>query len=119
MDTYISLPQQGAIRPKKIESIIDSGANDCIFHAQIAERVGFDVKKGKVSQTYGVDGKSSVIYFHSINLFAPGGVISITAAFSYELPIAGILGMRGFFDHFKIVFDPAALRCELERVYHA
>ena len=118
-DAYIGLPKKGAIRSKKIESITDSGANDCIFHAQIGESVGFDVKSGRMSETFGVDGKASTIYFHDMFLYAPGGAMTINAAFSYDLPVAGILGMNGFFEHFKITFDPTMLRCELERLFHA
>jgi hypothetical protein len=48
LPVYISFPQKNAVRSKKIEAIIDSGANDCIFHASVGEHLGFDVKK-KVS----------------------------------------------------------------------
>jgi hypothetical protein len=41
------------------------------------------------------------------------------AGFSDNLPIAGLLGMFGFFEHFIVTFKPTELRVELERVYHA
>ncbi len=28
--------------------------------------------------------------------------------------LAGLLGMQGFFEHFKITFDPSGLCCELD-----
>jgi hypothetical protein len=52
-------------------------------------------------------------------LYVPGGPITISAAFCYELPVIRILGMQGFFNHFKVTFDPTAARCELERMYQA
>jgi hypothetical protein len=119
LNTYIGLQTPGAIRSRKIEAIIDSGANDCIFHAQVGESVGFDVKSGLVSETMGVDGKLSTIYFHNMLLYAPGGPIAINAAFSYDLPVVGILGMKGFFEYFKVIFDPTLNRCELDRIYRA
>jgi hypothetical protein len=41
------------------------------------------------------------------------------AGFSDSLPIAGLLGMAGFFENFNITFDPIALCVELERLYRA
>jgi len=46
-------------------------------------------------------------------------MVVIRAGFSDELPIAGILGMNGFFEHFRVIFDPTAQRCELERIFQA
>ena len=51
--------------------------------------------------------------------YDPGGSIALCAAFSPDLPIAVLLGMRGFFENFKITFDPTTLQCELERLYAA
>ena len=41
------------------------------------------------------------------------------AGFSDELPLAGLLSMFGFFEHYRVIFDPIAFRVELERLYHA
>lgn len=116
---YIALTARGAVRSKKIEAVIDSGASNCIFHAQIGEAVGFDIKAGRQEETYGVDGKSSAIYFHDILIYMPGGQITIDGAFSYDMPVPAILGMRGFFDNFKVTFDPTGQLCEVERIYQA
>ncbi|GAC1437185.1 MAG: hypothetical protein NVS1B11_30540 [Terriglobales bacterium] len=59
------------------------------------------------------------IYMHEISLYLPSGVVETEAGFSKDLPVLGLLGMRGFFEHFKIVFDPAALQCELKRIFDA
>jgi len=59
------------------------------------------------------------IYMHDISLYAPGGIVPAYAGFSDTLPLAGLLGMAGFFEHFQITFDPAALRVELERIFKA
>jgi hypothetical protein len=116
---YIALAAKGSIRSKKIEAVIDSGATNCIFHAQIGEAVGFDVKAGKQQNTCGVDGKSSLLYGHDVCVYFPGGPVTITAFFSYELPVAALLGMHGFFDRFKVTFDPTGQQCEIERIYQA
>jgi len=95
--------------------MIDSGASRCIFHASIGEYLGLDLEKGPVEQTMGIAGSAS-IHLHDVHLYAPGGIIQVRAGFSADLPLAGLLGMKGFFDHFRILFDPTAQRCELERI---
>ncbi len=43
----------------------------------------------------------------------------ITAGFKENLPLAGLLGMQGFFEDFVITFDQNALACDLQRIAHA
>ena len=52
-------------------------------------------------------------------LYIPGGPVTIKAGFKDNLPIAGLLGMSGFFEHFNVTFDPRGQVCILERVYKA
>jgi hypothetical protein len=114
----IALPTKNAPRSKRFEAIIDSGASRCVFHAEIGKAIGLDIPTGESESTLGIAGPTP-IYLHDVSLYAPGGIIAIRAGFSADLPVAGILGMRGFFDAFKITFDPIALHCELERVHKA
>lgn len=114
----IALPEKNAPRSKRFEAIIDSGASRCIFHADIGTAIGLDTLKGAVETTLGVAGPTNT-YLHDICLYVPGGVIAVRAGFSADLPVAGLLGMQGFFDAFRITFDPTLLHCELDRVYNA
>jgi hypothetical protein len=116
---YIAMPEKDAPRSKKIEAFVDSGASRTTFHASIGEGLGFDVKKGELVKALGANGKLSESYLHDMALYAPGGVIQIRAAFSYELPLAGILGMDGFFEHFTLTFDPVGKQIEVQRILHA
>jgi hypothetical protein len=116
---HIALPAKNAPRSKRFEAFIDSGAALCMFHSSIGRAIGLEIDKGELSQTVGI-AEEMDIYLHDICLYAPGGPISpIRAGFSDKFPVAGLLGMHGFFDHFRVVFDPTALHCELERLYHA
>jgi hypothetical protein len=115
----ISLPGKNAPRSKRFEAIIDSGACRCTFHSGIGKAIGLEVDKGEVEETYGVSGEPTTVHLHDIHLHAPGGIIPIRAAFTEKLPVAAILGMDGFFNHFRVTFDPTAQRCELERIYQA
>jgi hypothetical protein len=114
----IALPQKNAPRSKRIEAIIDSGATFCQFHADLGQAIGIEIEKGDVMESMGIAGPSQM-YMHDITLYIPGGPVKIKAGFSRILPTAGLLGMNGFFEHFIVKFDPAALRCELERIFQA
>jgi len=112
----IALPIKNSPRSKRFDAIIDSGASGCLFHGAIGRAVGLEIEKGQKANTLGVSGAIE-IYLHEITIYIPGGPITTVAGFSDQLSLAGLLGMSGFFEHFKIVFDPTALRAELERIY--
>ncbi len=118
LNVNIALPAKNAPRTKRFEAVIDSGASRCIFHASIGRFIGLEIERGPVEETLGISGVSRTC-LHDISLYAPGGIVNIRAGFSEDLPIAGLLGMNGFFDHFKVIFDPTAQRCEVERLFLA
>jgi hypothetical protein len=112
----LSLPIPNAPRTKRFEAVIDSGASRCIFHADIGRFMGIDVRSGIKDTTQGIAGPSD-LYLHDVRLYVPGGPVVIKAGSKEGLPIAGLLGMDGFFEHFVVTFRYTALECELERVY--
>ena len=114
----IGNPAKHSPPSKRFEALIDSGASRCIFHASIGKAIGFDLEKGEKEETVGISGKSSVIYLHTVSLYIAAQIITIKAGFSYDIPLAGVLGRMGFFDKFRIVFDPSTNPpCfELERI---
>ena len=114
----IARPAKNAPRTKRFEAIIDSGASRCVFHASIGKYIGLEIEKGSVEETVGISGTCKT-YLHEVALYVPGGIVNIRAGFCEDLPIAGLLGMNGFFDHFMVIFDPTAQRCELERLFLA
>ena len=64
----------------------------------------------------GIGGSEST-YLHDIALYIPGGPVKIKVGFKERLPVAGLLGMSGFFEFFKITFDPDSKACNLERTH--
>lgn len=112
----IALPAKNSPRSKRFDAIIDSGASGCLFHASIGRSIGLEIEKGETAHTQGIAGPSA-IFLHDVSLYAPGGIIATRAGFSDALPVAGLLGMAGFFENFKVLFDSSALCCELERIY--
>ena len=89
-------------------SIVDSGADYCIFPANIAEDVGLDIEKGKKLPMHGIGGEE-FIYFHKLKVF----VDIEDATWQFDCPVGfsrgmspkgvGYLGRSGFFDLFKMV----------------
>jgi hypothetical protein len=118
LNVQLALPALNSPRTKRFEAVIDSGATRCLFHADIAKHLGIDLKACPSYDTQGIDGPTPV-YIHDVTLYIPGGPMQTSVGFKTDLPVAGLLGMSGFFDHFKVTFDSSGQFCELERIYHA
>ena len=101
---------------------MDSGSPWCLFHADIGSAIGLDVTKGIEHPLGGVVGGSrGKSFFHKVKLCLPGTIINVTAGFSGQLSVAGILGRTGFFDNYTVTFDPCSdpPGLEIERVGRA
>ena len=99
--------------------LVDSGADICLFDANIAEKIGVDIKKGKVAEILGVGGKMSVIYMHTITIEVGGWPCTIEVGFLKETELRsveyGIVGQRGFFENFVVKFDLLKEEIDLKR----
>jgi len=96
-------------------ALIDSGADFCIFDAEIGEYLGIDILSGKKEEFGGIQEKgTSFAYFHKVILNIGGRDYPIVAGFSYDIAKHGygVLGQKGFFDIFVVKFD--FLREEIE-----
>jgi len=111
----LAMPVRHSLRTKRFEAIIDSGETRCMFHADIGRFLGLDLTAGHRERTQGIGGPEET-WIHQVSLFIPGGPVTIFAAFKENLPVAGLLGMNGFFEHFNVTFLPQALACDLERI---
>ncbi|MDI6689689.1 MAG: hypothetical protein QMD66_02100 [Actinomycetota bacterium] len=89
------------------EVLIDSGADFCIFDAEIAEILNLPITKGVKREFAGVTGDRAFMYMHSIEMKLGGWSYQIEAGFSSDMgPYAyGIVGQVGFFDKFIVKFD--------------
>jgi hypothetical protein len=101
----ISNPAKHSPPSRPFEAIVDTGASRCIFHSQIGRSLGFDIEKGEEEGTVGVSGQITKLYLHKVSIYVMGGIITVTAGFSDDIPLAGLLGRRGFLDHFKFSYD--------------
>lgn len=101
------------------EAVIDSGSSFCLFHSAVGEDIGLDIESGELDETMGVSGTPTRIYRHVVSLHFLGNMFEIRAGFTEQLPLAGLLGRSGFFEHFKITFDHSSdpPGFDLERIY--
>jgi len=100
----------------RVYALIDSGADYCVFHAEIGEQLGLQIESGKSLPFSGIAGAGQTAYFHNIKLEVGGHEFGCYAGFSpdiQDLPY-GILGQVGFFDVFKVSFDYKKEKIELQ-----
>lgn len=90
------------------DCIIDSGADFCVFPANLGELAGLDVFGGNNLVTFGIGGKE-MLYFHNVKVEViikdEPWIFECRAGFSTKLNSKGIgfLGRDGFFDLFQEV----------------
>jgi hypothetical protein len=90
-----------------------------MFPEDVARAIGInDIKTGARDSRQGIGGDQDV-WIHPVVLYVGEHALNIEAAFAHTLPVAGLLGRQGFFEHFKITFDPTSTPpgLELERVH--
>jgi hypothetical protein len=104
------------IKDVRYHAIIDSGADLCIFHAEIGELIGITLESGKLLQFSGISQQQLNAYFHNIKIDIGGYEFDCYAGFSRDidkLPY-GLLGQTGFFSLFDVHFDYSKQRIELK-----
>ena len=88
--------------------LVDSGADFCVLKSEIGVALGItDIQAGEPCQLRGLGRATVNSWFHDVEVEFEGQTFAARFAFTSEaLPIPGMLGRRGFFDHFKSVsFD--------------
>ncbi len=98
--------------------LIDSGADFCVFHAEIGEKLELDVLKGDELTFYGTSGQAQKAYFHNISFRIGGHLHNAYVGFSYEMKSLayGILGQNGFFDKWVIKFEYSKENVEIKEI---
>lgn len=92
----------------RFECLVDSGAADCLFHADIAAALHLKLEAGIRAPISGIAANVALdAYYHDVNVWIGVDMLRIRAAFTPNLPVAGLLGRRGFFEHFIVTFDPS------------
>lgn len=94
-------------RVVKYEVLVDSGADLCIFDAQIADALDFDFTTGEMQEVSGITGVAEHYYLCSIILRVGGLAHKTVVGFLPNIAHIGygVVGQRGFFDRFVVKFD--------------
>ncbi len=97
--------------------LVDSGADLCIFDAEIGRLIGIDVESGIRDVVTGIGGQTITQYIHHVTVEVGGHPYTIEAGF---LPRVagnfnyGVVGQKGFFDTFIVKFDLEKEEIELK-----
>lgn len=102
-------------RRVRYEALIDSGADESIFDAQLAEILGIELKRGERRIVGGITGVEQPYYLHPVTFSVGSWEIDLKIGFMPHMPDFGygVLGQRGFFENFVVKFDYSKLEVEL------
>jgi Aspartyl protease len=94
-------------RTVKYNVLVDSGADMCLFDAQIGELLGIPVAQGERMMVTGVTANPQAYYKHHVVITVGGWDYKIEAGLMPNFPSSqyGIVGQVGFFELFTIKFD--------------
>jgi predicted aspartyl protease len=98
-------------------ALIDSGADFCIFDAEIGKYLGLDIYAGKKEIFGGIQDKDGAeAFLHEVIINIGGWEYKTIVGFSYDIAKHGfgILGQKGFFDIFIVKFDLLKEEIELK-----
>ncbi len=105
-------------RHKDVISLVDSGADVCLFHSDIGRMLGIEIEAAPELAFQGVSGAKEVAYLHRVDLVVSGlSSIALDVAFTNSMAAGtGLLGQRGFFEQFRVNFDLSEKFFEISRV---
>jgi hypothetical protein len=87
-------------------ALLDSGADNCLFHLEYAKAIGINLDKCKKSATVGVEGGIMEIFLADVEIKVKGlEKIKVPVGFIKSNSVNGLLGQIGFFDLNRIKFE--------------
>jgi hypothetical protein len=94
-------------RHKDVISLVDSGADVCLFHSDVGRMLGIEIEAAPELAFQGVSGVREVAYLHHVDLIVRGlRSIKLEVGFTNSMAVGtGLLGQRGFFEQFQINFE--------------
>src|SRR6266545_4034748 len=91
---------------QQIVCLVDSGADECLFHSSIGKSLGIDLEKGRRVTFAGISGTLDA-YMHTIELQVQDfpDRVRVEAGFTDSDAVYAILGQAGFFENHEICFE--------------
>lgn len=116
MRPVIPIEVQFKNRVVPYEVLVDSGADFCIFDAQIADILGINVTSGEGRKVGGITGAAETYYVHPVSIKVGGWSYDIKVGFLPNIAKMGygVVGQKGFFDIFVVKFDLLKEEIELK-----
>lgn len=102
-------------RRQHVVCLVDSGADECLFHCSIGQRLGIvDFKSGIYRKFDGI-AESVEAYMHPIRLQIQDfpESVEIYAGFTDSDGVWALLGQSGFFSNYKVSFERWRGRMEI------
>lgn len=99
------------------EVLVDSGADNCIFHAEIGELLGINMRSGEECAVYGITGVPKPYYLHNVTVKIGGWPRQMNVGFLEGMTTSeyGVVGQKGFFELFIVKFDLLKKEIELKQ----
>lgn len=99
----------------RYEVLVDSGADINVVPAEVGELLGIDIESGERSGVGGITGGTLPYYLHPVTIHVGGWAYEVEMGFMPGMPAMGygVVGQRGFFDLFKVIFDQDREEIEL------
>ncbi len=92
----------------RYEVLVDSGADNSIFHSEVAYALGIRMTAGESSSFMGATGGRARMYIHPIQIEVGGSRFDTKVAFADVLGLKGapgLAGQVGFFNLFTVKFE--------------
>ncbi|SRR6266446_5260734 len=102
---------------RPVLSLVDSGADYCLFHSSVASELGIELKGGWLKEFGGIaTGEPVQAYMHTIQIEIQGFAerVEIEAGFADSDSIGGLLGGVGFLDNYKVTLEKYKGRFQIE-----
>ena len=102
------------VNMQHVLGLVDSGSVDCVFPASIGELLGIDIRSGRPHEFHGFDLRAVQGFVHNVHLQVAGFThwVNLDVVF-LESEGMTILGQRGFFESYQVVFERWARRFEI------
>lgn len=89
----------------RTSALIDSGATISVFRSEVANELGIDIEKGKLTLLRGIAGRIEG-YIHHLKVMIATKSFTCPIVFSHEhLVSLNLLGRDVFFEQFTIIFE--------------
>jgi len=91
---------------RQFSALVDSGAVDCIFPESLGRLIGINVPAGRPKTYFGIGLQAAPGFVHTVNFQVTGMNQWLTFEAGFvNADIQPLLGQKGFFDNYQIVFE--------------